>query len=466
VRFSGRRGDGLSRWRVAPSGKAVGISLLCTALLAAVGYAYVLPRLGSEASSTCALQVPSPQAVKESASCPVPAEPEAKKSSSSAADGCTEIADITGEEDTLYWLLSANVQDEATVVNICRTITPVIQRDLGKAFDGDTPLKPGLRYGMTLDGDGNFLKATIELSPSQVFYVVQEPAGLRAWKEDVVLDFRRESVTITLDANLVESVHKAGEGMDLASKLTKVFHWDINFVSDAVKGDRCRVVFERKYADDRPTGYGRVLYAEYSGKKTGKKTAILFKDKYYDHNGFELKKDFLRSPLDVLRVTSRYGGRIHPISGVWRHHNGVDFGAPTGTLVRSIARGVVTFAGWKNGLGKSVYIRHDNGHESRYGHLSRIRVREGQRVEQTQLIGLVGQTGDATGPHLDFQILLAGKNRDPLKVLNAKMVKSPPAVPHPLKGRFTKVAQKCLGCLGVPVAAPRTHTDSALAKIP
>ena len=118
MRFSGRRGDGLSRWRVAPSGKAVGISLLCTALLAAVGYAYVLPRLGSEASSTCALQVPSPQAVKESASFPVPAEPEAKKSSSSAADGCTEIADITGEEDTLYWLLSANVQDEATVVNI------------------------------------------------------------------------------------------------------------------------------------------------------------------------------------------------------------------------------------------------------------------------------------------------------------------------------------------------------------
>jgi len=464
VRFAGHKGAWLSRSRVALSGKFLGVSMLCVGVLAAAAYAYVLPRLGGDISSTCALPVSSPPAVKEGFSSLAPLDAEANKPTPPEGDGCMEIADVTGQEDTLYWLLSANLSDEAAVARICRTVAPVIEENLGSSFDGDTPLKPGLRYGMTLNRDGNFLRATIELSPAQVFHVVQETGGLRAWKEDVVLDFKRESLSIALDGNLVESVLKAKEGIDLASKLTKVFHWDINFVTDAVKGDVCKVVLERKYADDRPSGYGRILYAEYSGKKTGRKTAVLFNNTYYDRNGVELKKDFLRSPLNVLRRTSPFGPRVHPILGVVRNHNGVDYGAPSGTPVRSIARGVVTFAGWKGGLGRSVWIRHDNGYESRYGHLSRINVSQGQRVEQTKLIGLVGQTGIATGPHLDFQILVSGKHRNPEKVLRAK-VGRPRTVEAALQHRFMNVTEECLQCLGTPMAS-RSHGDPTLAKLP
>jgi murein DD-endopeptidase MepM/ murein hydrolase activator NlpD len=257
-------------------------------------------------------------------------------------------------------------------------------------------------------------------------------------------------------------VLKAGEGMELALKLTNVFRWDIDFQSESVKGDVCKILFERRYADDRPSGYGRILCAVYEGKKTTKKTGILFSGTYYDQTGSELKKNFLRSPLNVLRVTSRFGRRFHPILHVWRKHNGVDYGAPTGTPVWSVAGGKVTFSGWKRGYGKYVCIRHENGYESRYGHLSRIFVRKGQHIKQRQRIGLVGQTGLATGPHLDFQLLAQGKHLDPLRVRMVKVIRK---VPAPLKSRFASVARQRLQRLGNVVLTQRLDNLS-LSSVP
>jgi murein DD-endopeptidase MepM/ murein hydrolase activator NlpD len=245
--------------------------------------------------------------------------------------------------------------------------------------------------------------------------------------------------------------------------LISVFQWDIDFESESVRGDTCKVLFERRYADDRPSGYGQILCAIYKGRQTGRKVAILFKDKenkdaYYDEKGVELKKSLLRTPLRIiLRKTSGYGMRTHPIDGRRHMHKGVDYGAPMGTPIWSVASGVVTFSGCKNGYGKFVSIRHKNGYESRYGHLSKLRVRNGQRVKQRQCIGLVGRTGYATGPHLHFELLSGSQHINPMAV---RYVKSLATVPSDLRPRFESVGRQRLLSLEAIVIGQRSTTPA------
>ncbi|MCL4540301.1 MAG: M23 family metallopeptidase, partial [Bacteroidetes bacterium] len=285
------------------------------------------------------------------------------------------------------------------------------------------------------------------MSPDKVFHAVRRDDGIHSWKEEVVLDFKVESLSFRLRGDLEKSLVSVGEGKELASKLAKVFKWDINFQSEAVWGDTCKVLFQRRYADDRPSGYGEILCAVYEGRKTKRKTAILFNGQYYDDDGTELKKNFLKSPLGGLRlrVSSPYGNRIHPILGSWRHHKGVDYAAPKGTPVQCVANGVVTAAGWHDQLGNYVCVKHDDGHESRYGHLSKISTYKGKRIKQDERIGLVGQTGLATGPHLHFEWLVAGVHKPPPST--DKLVKSLRTVQSPLKGRFKMVAEERLHSL-------------------
>lgn len=354
-----------------------------------------------------------------------------------------EIVELTDPGDTLASLMFDNISDESAAQKVADRLAANIQQYKNTSFDSNTALPQGSRYTINLDRDGRFLKASIELDSSSVFHVARETAGLRAWKDEVVLDFKPETVTIRMKGSLQDSVLTAGEGQDLFAKIKDVFQWDIDFRSEARRGDVCTVLLERKYADDRPSGYGRILCAVYDGKKT-KKTAVRFNEKYYDKSGEELKKDFLRTPLrEKLKITSKFGNRFHPIDRIWKRHDGVDYGAPAGTPVLSIAGGVVTFAGWNNGYGNYVCIRHDNGCESRYGHLQRIekRVQVGARLKQGDRVGLVGMTGKATGPHLDFQLLVNGRHEDPQRV---KMVQSPRTVPQPLRPRFDKVCAEHL----------------------
>ncbi|MGB6063663.1 MAG: M23 family metallopeptidase [Desulfomonilaceae bacterium] len=391
-------------------------------------------------------------------SCNLPSEPiDVDKNSSPYAandvtsdqtsSGCQEIAEITGQGDTLFSLLNDNLTDESECKRVVASMVSVIRASLDLPFDGYTVLRPGKSYSIIVDGQGHFLKATLELAPDKVFHAVLKGDEIHSWKEDVVLDFKVESVTFRLKGDLAKSVLSAGEGKELATKLATIFRWDINFQSDATWGDTCKVLFERRYADDRPSGYGRILCAVYEGRKTNRKTAILFNGQYYDEDGTELKKDFLRSPLGGyrLRISSPYGLRLHPILGSWRHHKGVDYAAPKGTPVRCVANGVVTSAGWHYQLGNYVCVKHDNGCESRYGHLSRISVQKGKRVKQDEKIGLVGQTGLATGPHLHFEWLVNGRHRPPPSP--NKLVKSLRKVPAPLQGRFMTVSQQSIRSL-------------------
>jgi murein DD-endopeptidase MepM/ murein hydrolase activator NlpD len=356
-----------------------------------------------------------------------------------------EMVDLTSEGDTLYSLLNANLLDEVESRKIAVSLAAEIEKNLNKSFDANTPLEPGRSYGVTLDQNGNFLKATVELNPADVFHAAVEGLDIRCWKEDVVLDYKIETISFRLDGTLEKSLMKIGEGAELARKLFDVFRWDIDFQAECVRGDTCKILFERRYADDRTSGYGRILAALYDGKKTGKKVAILFNNQYYDTKATELKKNFLRSPLSgVIRITSQFGMRFHPIYRRWRHHDGTDYGAAKGTPAFSIAKGMVTFAGWQGNYGNLVCIKHDNGYESKYGHLLRILVKKGDRLKQHDRIGLVGQTGDATAPHLHFELLVKGKNINPLGV---KYVNTARLVPEALRSRFASICEERLAPL-------------------
>lgn len=452
LRLNAKNNSSYSRYR-----KWTILRVLCLAVIFSLSIPAILYLTNFQYSSLFSLDNHSDSdksATDIPASCAINTDAQPQKVADNTLGGSQEITDVTGPGDSLYSLLIDNLADENMAEKLAHSFASTIEQSLEIPFDHSAPLQVGKRYSITVDREGKFLQAALELEAAHVFHAALDENGLRCWKEEVVLDFKTETISFEISGTLTESVLNTGEGSELALKLSNLFRWDIDFQSESFKGDVCKVLFERRYADDRPSGYGRILCAVYEGKKTGTKTAVLFNNEYYDAKGLELKKNFLRSPLSVIRVTSRYGRRYHPVLRVWRKHNGVDYGAAQGTPVWSISSGVVMFAGWQNGYGNYVCIRHDNGYESRYGHLHRIFVAKGQRVKQRQRIGSVGMTGLATGAHLDFQLLVNNKHVNPL---NVKMAQSIRTVPVPLNERFSRLAQERLHALrGIMVSSGTT----------
>ena len=220
--------------------------------------------------------------------------------------------------------------------------------------------------------------------------------------------------------SLVESLDQAGERIELALGMADVFSGEIDFNSDLQPGDRFRVLVERHTREGKLSGYGPILAAEFVNDGRTLK-AIRFAPEggspgYYDETGRSLKRFFLKSPLKFEpRITSRFSrSRKHPILGYARAHNGVDYHAATGAPVGSVAPGVVTMAGWTAGGGRTVKVRHPNNYETEYLHLSSIAVRSGQRIGQGDLVGRVGQSGLATGPHLHYGLKKNGRYVNPI----------------------------------------------------
>lgn len=202
-------------------------------------------------------------------------------------------------------------------------------------------------------------------------------------------------------------------------QLADVFSSNIDFHRSLRKDDRFSVVYETLEADGEPLRAGRLLSAEFNNK--GKTfDAIWFqeagssKGSYYTLAGESMQRAFLTSPVEFTRISSAFSMRMHPILKTWRAHNGTDLAAPTGTTVRTVSDGVVSFAGVQNGYGNVIYIKHAANQETVYAHLSRIDVKQGQSVEQGQKIGAVGSTGWATGPHLHYELRVNGEQRDPM----------------------------------------------------
>ncbi len=223
----------------------------------------------------------------------------------------------------------------------------------------------------------------------------------------------------TIKSSLFAATDEARIPDAVAVQLAEIFSGDIDFYRALRKGDRFSVVYESLEADGEPLRSGRVLSADFvnNGKTF---SAVWFqepnqaKGAYYTLDGSSLRKAFLASPLEFSRVTSGFGGRMHPIAKQFRMHTGVDYAAPTGTPIRSVGDGVVEFSGVQRGYGNVVEIMHRDGKSTLYAHMSRIDVRKGQRVSQGDRIGAVGSTGWSTGPHLHFEFRVNGVHHDPL----------------------------------------------------
>ena len=272
--------------------------------------------------------------------------------------------------------------------------------------------------------------------------------------ETAELGARARLASGVITSSLYASTDAARVPDVVAAQVAEIFATDIDFHRELRRGDTFSIVYEALTADDEPVawneGVGRVLAAEFVN--AGRAHHALWfqqddgKSGYFGLDGSSRQRHFLASPMEFSRVTSGFAMRFHPIKRTWRRHLGVDYGAPTGTPVRSVGAGVVTFAGWQNGYGKVVQIDHGNARDTLYAHLSRIEVRKGQRIEQGKRIGAVGMTGWTTGPHLHFEFRHRGVHQDPLRV--ARSAETIP-LQAASRARFSEVAEVLRGKLGV-----------------
>jgi murein DD-endopeptidase MepM/ murein hydrolase activator NlpD len=226
-----------------------------------------------------------------------------------------------------------------------------------------------------------------------------------------------------ITTSLFGATDAAGLHENIAIQLADIFSSDIDFHRDLRKGDRFSVVSQANYSDGEFAGVGRVLAAEFVNQGRVYR-AVYFQDDqgrggFYTPEGRNVRKAFLRSPLEFSRITSGFSSsRFHPVLKTWRAHRGIDYGAPAGTRIRATADGVVTEVGWRGGYGKVIKIRHPNGYATVYGHLSGFAegLQRGRRVVQGQIIGFVGSTGLATGPHLHYEFLVNGSQANPMRL--------------------------------------------------
>jgi len=315
---------------------------------------------------------------------------------------------------TLGSALQAQGVTHGAVDRISRTLRPLF--DFRHAQPGDF-------YALIQDESQTILSFEYQRGRRIVYRLERNEQGLRPTRSELPLERRVVRLGGVINRSLFESVLELGEGAELTEAFADVFIWDIDFSSQTRPGDEFRVVVEKFYDRDGFVRYGKVLAAQYrSGERQF--TGLYFEDgdgygDYYAPDGNSMRRTFLRAPVNYTHISSRYSkSRLHPILKVRRSHEGIDYAAPVGTDVWAVADGEVIFKGREGGLGRLLKVRHNNGYISYYGHLSGYAkgIRAGARVRQKQVIGYVGQSGLATGPHLDYRLKLAGRFVDPLKV--------------------------------------------------
>lgn len=294
-----------------------------------------------------------------------------------------------------------------------------------------------LRSGTTVDAevsaDGTLLSLAYLSGREARTSIVRLGNGFKATQEQLSLESHPVLKVGVIRSSLFAASDAVGLPDAVAIQIAEVFGGDIDFHRDLRKGDRFSVVYEVLYHEGRMVRSGRLLAAEFvnAGKtyRTVWYSGADGKGGYYTPEGKNLRKAFLRSPLEFSRVSSGFGMRMHPIMQKWRAHRGVDYAAPNGTRVRSVGDGVVEFAGLQGGYGNMVVLRHNGQYSTAYAHLSRIApgVRRGTRIAQGDAIGSVGQTGWATGPHLHYEFRVAGEARNPLTIA---MPAALPIAPH------------------------------------
>jgi murein DD-endopeptidase MepM/ murein hydrolase activator NlpD len=265
------------------------------------------------------------------------------------------------------------------------------------------------------------------------------------------------TISATVHRSLYEALRDAGEGPQVVQQLIDVFQWDIDFF-ELRKGDSFSFVVTKQYAGTDLVGYGPVTAARFTHRGT---TYEAFRHEmtdgragYYSSTGTPLRKQFIKAPLKFSRVTSGFSKkRFHPVLKYFRPHYGVDYGAPVGTPVMTTADGVVVEARYKTGEGNFIRVRHSSRIDTCYLHLSRFAkgLKKGTRVSQGEVIGYVGMTGLATGPHLDYRVSENGKWLDPLKLKSI--------TPDPLRGESLRRFRSSVARLQPSLAAPESAAN-------
>ncbi|MDZ7266632.1 MAG: M23 family metallopeptidase [candidate division KSB1 bacterium] len=302
-------------------------------------------------------------------------------------------------------------------------------------------LRAGRPLQLKLDSLGTLHELAYQPSPELVIRVQRDSTNRFIGAADS-LRLEREVKLLAgeVTATLYEAVMAQQESPELLLQYTDIFQWDIDFFIDTQRGDRFRILFEKLYVEKEPgrrefVRYGRILAASYEQQDSSCMAFLFDPDSsgrggYFDRQGNSFQKTFLKSPLNYRRISSHFSnGRLHPILRKVRAHTGVDFAAATGTPVVATANGTVAALGWEGGYGKRVVIQHKNHFSTLYGHLSRFAegLQVGQMVSQSQVIGYVGATGLATGPHLHYTMYLNGRAIDPLRM---KPAAADPIAPH------------------------------------
>lgn len=337
-------------------------------------------------------------------------------------------ANVGNMETASYWQVDQVRRDDtlSSLLNRLNITDPQSLNFLRYHADA-SPLSSQLRPGRAIHAEtndlGELIQLEYEIDSTNILVVERTDDGYHAFKTEVALDTLATLKSAEVTSSLFAATDGANIPDQIAIQMAEIFSSEIDFHTDLRKGDRFNVVYESQYKDGQLVKTGLVLAADFTNQgKTYR--ALMYRNpegqvQYFTPEGKSLHKSFLRSPLEFSRISSGFSmGRFHPVLQRMRAHKGVDFAAPTGTRIKASSDGVVSFIGNKGGYGKVIILKHQNNMSTLYAHLSRFTpgLRKGQRVSQGQIIGAVGMTGLATGPHLHYELLVNGRHVDPMKI--------------------------------------------------
>jgi murein DD-endopeptidase MepM/ murein hydrolase activator NlpD len=332
------------------------------------------------------------------------------------------IRGIVHRGDTLYGIFKRYNIDLASLLEV---------RKASADIHGLRDLRPGNPYVLRVDGNGELAALTYHIDEDNILSVSRTDSGYAADKTSIEYEKRLVHRSGVIRDNLISALGTDGKGVNLALDISDILSWDIDFNTDLRRGDTFKVVVEGLYHNGIFKKFGNVLAIEFHNDGNLCRAYRFETDgraDYYDEEGRPLRRAFLKAPLSYRRISSHFSRRrYHPIRKICRPHNGIDYAAPTGTPVSVIGDGTVIFSGCRGEFGKLVVVRHRNGWKSYYGHLSRIRpsIRIGRDMGQGDLLGHVGATGLATGPHLHFEVRIQDR---PVNYLALKIPRGTPVV--------------------------------------
>jgi murein DD-endopeptidase MepM/ murein hydrolase activator NlpD len=319
-----------------------------------------------------------------------------------------------GNGDSLYTIFKRNgfqLADLATIVKA------------GKDTRRLTRLLPGQRLEFRLTADNSVSSLVHYLDETRSLHVRRNGVGFDSKLIDVPLDRHLATATGSIDASLFVAGQRAGLSNKIIMQLVEIFGWDVDFALDIRSGDRFALVYEELYKNGKKLKDGNILVAMFTNQ--GRTTRVVRyeyadgRSAYFTPEGVSIRKAFLRSPVNYTRISSRFSlKRKHPKLHKFRAHRGVDYAAARGTPIKAAGDGKIDFVGYKGGYGKTIVLRHGAVYTTLYAHMSRFArgMRRGKRVSQGQIIGYIGSTGLATGPHLHYEFRVRGVHRNPLRV--------------------------------------------------